>query len=238
MLSHVLDPPNLLFTGALLLMLMIAAIEMAGMMFGASLSSLIDNAIPDFDIDADFDADIGTDIDGPDGGADGAGDGILGAVLGWLYIGKVPILILFVIFLFCFGVIGLMVQSLSQSVFGVFLPSPIAILPAFALTLPALRVSAGLFVRYFPKEETYAVTRDSFIGRVASVTLGTASEGRPAEAKVKGPYGRTHYIRVLPDNAGEAFSQGSEVLLVRREGVTFYVISAAVSPGLSSNTAL
>jgi hypothetical protein len=76
-----------------------------------------------------------------------------------------------------------------------------------------------------PKDETDAVSEQSFIGRVAVITLGNASHGSPAEAKLKDQHGQMHYVMVEPDLPNEAFSQGTAVILVRQKGAHFTAIN-------------
>ena len=76
-----------------------------------------------------------------------------------------------------------------------------------------------------PKDETEAVDSDTFIGRTAIVALGEASVGEPAQCRLKDQFGQNHYVMVEPDIEGVAFSQGATVLLVRREGGTFFAIA-------------
>ena len=75
-----------------------------------------------------------------------------------------------------------------------------------------------------PKDETTAVTLDTLVGRVATVTLGTATAERPAEARVNDEHGTTHYVRVIPEAGRQALPQGTQVLLVRQEGNCFVAI--------------
>jgi hypothetical protein len=83
-----------------------------------------------------------------------------------------------------------------------------------------------------PRDETTAVSEDSLVGRVAVITLGVASSAAPAEGRVRDEHGQTHYVMVEPDIAGESFSAGSEVLLVKRAGARFFGIRNP-SPALS-----
>jgi membrane protein implicated in regulation of membrane protease activity len=81
MLEFIAAPANLPFSAALLLMLMIGAVEALGL--GASAVHL----------------DIGADVDGG------------GDLLGWLGVGQVPLLMLLVVFLALFGLAGLAIQQ-------------------------------------------------------------------------------------------------------------------------------
>ena len=71
----------------------------------------------------------------------------------------------------------------------------------------------------------YESSKESLVGRVATITLGTAKHGHPAEAKVKDQHDQTHYLMVEPDALEQEFAQGTKVLLVRKQGAVFYVIN-------------
>lgn len=197
------------FTVALGVMTLIALAEAIGFFFGSGISSALEGLFPDSDISVDAGAD---------------GHDTLGALLSWLRVGEVPILILLVIFLTSFGVIGLALQSITSDALGFLWPGWIAVIPAFLLSLPTVRGLGGVIGRIMPKDETSAVSRDSLVGRVATIVLGTARNGSAAQAKVRDAFQQDHYVMVEPDNDGEEFPQGKQVLLVRRAGGTFFAI--------------
>jgi len=225
MLEFIAASPNMAFSVALAVMLGIAALEIVTTLIGFSLSSLLDDMLPDFDApDVEFDAD--TDAEFASGAADGA-DGLSGfnKVLDWFYVGRVPALILLVIALTVFGLAGYALQSIIQSATGGLMNGYVASAVAFLVSLPAIRGLAGLFARFVPKETTDAVSIDSLIGQVATVTLGIARTGTPAEAKLKDEHGQTHYVRVQPAEADAQFEKGAEVLLVKRTGTVFEAVA-------------
>jgi len=216
-------PETLPFTSALAVMLIIALLEGVAVVFGAGLSNMIDSLLPDMDADIDLDMDLDMDADiQPSIPGDGAGPFV--ETLAWLRFGKVPALVLLVIFLTSFGLIGLIIQQLTHTMTGAMLPGLIVSVPAFAGALPVVRVMGGVIARIIPKDETDAVSANTFIGRVATLTLGNAKSGTPARAKVRDAHGKSHYILVEPDGADETFSQGQEVLLVKRAGSRFLAI--------------
>lgn len=210
------------FAAALIFLMLIAAVELGGLMFGTTVSGMIDSALPDMDVD-------GVDADGL------SGAGFLDQALSWLCVGKVPLLILIAAFLAGFGVAGLVLQGAAGGVFGAALPLWLAAPLAFAAALPITRFLALAFARLMPKEQTDAVSRDSFIGRVARVIRGEALRGMPAEAKLSDAMGAAHYILVEPDEDGAVFAQGAEVLLVERRGAVFFAV-ANDNPALAGQT--
>lgn len=232
MFSFILADGNLAFAVALGLMLGIAVLEGTMTLLGAGVSQAIDSLLPDSLGDADLDIDVSPDIDAIDGAGADFGDAeiaspsagatsALSKILGWLCVGKVPVLILLVAFLTVFGLAGLFVQLIFQSVTGALLPGFIASIPAFIVAVPFVRVIGKGLSKLIPKDETSAVKRDSFVGRIATVTIGTARFGYPAQAKLQDAFGQTHYVMVEPDSGDISFSTGAQVLLVEKHGTTF-----------------
>ncbi|MEM1048693.1 MAG: YqiJ family protein [Pseudomonadota bacterium] len=250
MIETFFSPATTSFAVAICLMLLIAVFEVIGALFGLSPSSALDDLLPEVDtgLDADFDADFDADIDavvdlevdGPDvnvtGGGGGALDGDapavpnpesvgpLSQVLGWLCVGRVPILVLLIVFLTSFGMVGFFVQGLMRGIFGFALPEIVAVVPALAGAFPATRFAGLTLGKLIPKEQTEAVSRAHFVGRVATITSGEAQRGLAAEAKLTDRFGQTHYIRVEPDDDAERFAQGTDVIVVRQSGSIFYAI--------------
>ena len=75
-----------------------------------------------------------------------------------------------------------------------------------------------------PRDESEAVSRDSFLGLSAQVTVGRARRGAPAEARVQDSYGRSHYVMVEPNNPEEVFPAGTRVVLLTRHESIYRVI--------------
>ena len=91
-------PQNLFFSVALTLMFLIGLTQIISVTFGLGLDGVLDDLLPDFDadIDVDLDADAGAHAD----------MGMMGGIMGWLHIGKVPLLISLSFFLLFFAFIG------------------------------------------------------------------------------------------------------------------------------------
>ena len=146
------------------------------------------------------------------------------SLLQWLNLGRLPLLMLIVVFLLSFGLLGLMGQRLVAALFGQPAPWFLAAPLALAAALPATRSAGRLFARYLPTEETTAVDRDTLVGRMAVVVTGQAAAGSPAQARARDVHGQPHYIMVEPDTPEEVFAEGETVVLVRRAGATFFAI--------------
>lgn len=183
---------NLPFTAALGVMAALAVIEGLGLILGASPSNLLDSVMPDFDgpdldVDVDLDADVEADFD-VDADVDGdlrPGHSGPVEVLTWLRIGEVPFLVWLATYLTTFGLFGLLIQTISHGLWGDWLPALVAVPLAFLGTLPLARGTVALLALVLPGDETTAVSEKTFVGRVAVVTLGTASPGSPAQAKLR-----------------------------------------------------
>jgi hypothetical protein len=205
-MSLFLAPQTLPFGVALGVMVGLAVIEGIGVFMAGSPSAWIESLLPHHDA-AEFAVDGG--FDGP---------------LGWLHVGRVPLLVLLILFLLGFALCGYMVQMLARGTLGSFVPAWIAVLPSFLMGLAVVRGLGTLIAHIVPKDETSAVSERSLIGRAGVVTAGIARAGMAAQAKVRDAHGRAHYVMVEPDVAQEEFAEGAAVLLVSKEGARFKAI--------------
>ncbi|GGW68568.1 YqiJ family protein [Alishewanella tabrizica] len=207
-----LSSENLVFSIALMLMLLIGVLELVAVMFGTSMTTSIESVLPEVELTPH--SEVGQ-LDA---------DSALSRFFGWLRIGEVPLLMLLVVFLLSFGLIGLLLQSMLHSLLGSMAPAWFAVPCVFMLSLPVLRLGSGMLHHVMPKDETTAVSSDSLLGRIAIITLGTARKDYAAEAKVKDQHGYQHYVQVEPDNPLDVFQQGAEVLLLTRQGGVYKAI--------------
>lgn len=210
---------NLPFSVALGVMIGLALLELLLLLLGGSLLGFFDGAAadgPEIDLDAEVD---GLEID-----VDGANGHTLDRILGWFAIGRVPLMVVVVAFLTSFGLLGLILQSVWSGVSGFLLPTSLAVIPALVGGASITRWTALGLARLIPSTETSAVSTDSFVGRIATITLGSARLGQPAQAKLRDQHGQTHYVMVEPDRKEIVLEQGSRVLLVARESGVFRAI--------------
>lgn len=142
-------------------------------------------------------------------------DGFLSAALGWLHIGRVPFLAIVVTFLSAFAASGFALQFWLNAALGFYVPAIAASVIAFIAAILSVRMFAGALGRLIPKDETSAVSDSSLVGRIATITIGNAKPGNPAEARVYDEHGTAHYIMLEPEEADEEFPAGTSVLLVR-----------------------
>ena len=183
------------FTVATFLMLLIAVVEGLAMVVGANLSEWLQQALPD-----PWDA-----IHGP-----------FDNVLGWLHVGKVPLLILIVIFLAGFAITGFAVNMVAHRMFGFWVPTVVSVPLAFLATLPVVRILGAGLARVIPQDQTFAVSFDTLVGRVATIVTGTARTGYPAQARVANEHGQNIYIMVEPETEGVTFGSGEQILLKKQ----------------------
>ncbi|MCV0428812.1 MAG: YqiJ family protein, partial [Roseibium sp.] len=214
--------------------------EGVGTLMGLGLSSMIDSLLPEVDLPEvdvpdieapDFDGDIAggalpSDLEmvGVNADASAAGQGMFTRVLGWLCFGRVPALIILVIFLTGFGLAGYVLQSVVHSLSGWLLPAIVASAGAFAGALPFTRVTALGLSKIMPKDESDAVSRKTFVGKPALIVQGNAEKGLPAQARLKDATGQNHYLLVEPDVDGEVLNQGTDVIIVRQVGARYTAI--------------
>lgn len=230
MFSHFTAPENLPFAVALGLFFLIGMLQTVSLFTGISLFGWIDDLLPDLDaVGGDVDLEVGGEAE-LDMDADAGPDSIseasfIAQVFAWMNFGKVPFIITFLLFLFLFSCIGYNAQ-LFLTEMGLSLASPILIAPiAFVAAILPLKWGNGILGRVIPKDETSAVSSHTFVGRIATITIGEATHERPAEAKLRGPLGRTHYVMVLADRENVHFKQGDHVLLVDEKGPHFTCIA-------------
>jgi hypothetical protein len=201
-----LAPQTWPFGAALVIMVGLAIIEGAGLLVATSPSTWLHNALPD----------LPDNLEGP---------------LGWLHLGKVPLLVLLILFLSGFALAGYVIQAAAQGISGHLLPAWLAALPALLAGISTLSGVGALIARIAPGDETSAISEQALIGRSGVITTGTARAGMAAEAKVRDAQGRSHYVMVEPDLPEQTFAEGSAVLLVRKAGARFRCI-ANPHPGL------
>lgn len=199
-MDFLLAPESWPFLGALLLVIGIGAIEGVALVAGTSVSGMFDGLVPS-------------------GIADG---GVPDSWMGWLHVGRVPLLVLLVILLTAFAFIGLTINGAVHSLAGMYVPTLLTIPLAILGALPIVRSCGAVVARLMPRDESSAVTFDTLVGRVAVIVNGTARSGFAAEARVKNEHGQTLYVRVEPDKGTPDLTAGESVLLVKQIAGTHF----------------
>ncbi|WP_324828731.1 YqiJ family protein [Qipengyuania zhejiangensis] len=203
-----LEPHNMPFAAALVLMAILALVQLIGLgdMFGA---------------DADLDLDGGADANAA------ITPGLMDGLSSLIGLGRVPLTIWAALFLMLFAGIGVGIQQLADSFTGAPLDRWLAAVLAAAGAIPATGVLARPLGAILPQDETTAVSLAALVGRRAVITDGIARTGSPARARVRDVHGQAHYVMVEPHETSSELHAGDEVLLVRREGNTFYATALA-----------
>jgi hypothetical protein len=183
------------FTAAAFLMLLIAIVEGLAMIVGATLSEVLQHHLPD----------PWDNLHGP-----------FDKLLGWLHVGRVPFLVLAVLFLAGFALTGFALNLVTHRLFGFWTPMIVSVPAAFVATLAIVRIGGAGLARVIPQDQTYAVSFESLVGRVATIVGGTARRGYPAQARVANEHGQTLYVMVEPDAEGMTFQGGERVLLTKQ----------------------
>lgn len=202
------SPETLPFGVAVALIVAIALLEGLGMLVALSPSNLIDHWLPDHSVET------GTD-----------------KVLGWLHLGRVPALVLLLLFLLGYALFGYALQKVAFNLLGGFLPAWLAGLLAVPPALATVRGLGALVAHIIPRDETSAVSEQSLVGRGGVVSAGAARRGLAAQARVRDAHGRIHYLMVEPDLDDEVFEEGAQILIVRKLGA-FYRCIANPHPNL------
>jgi membrane protein implicated in regulation of membrane protease activity len=144
-----------------------------------------------------------------------------GDLLGWLGVGTVPLLVLIIVLLALFGLIGVTIQQVAAALTGSPLSPWLAAPAALAAALPLTGGAARALARILPKDETTAVDIATLVGKRATVTVGVARRGSPAQARVRDAHGQSHYVMVEPSGDHQQVGAGETMLLVRREDGVF-----------------
>ncbi|GHU33680.1 membrane protein [Betaproteobacteria bacterium] len=202
-----LAPESWPFLWSVILLLAIAVVEGLALLLGFTVFGGFD----------DFSPDVSS--------GDGLGH-IFDAWLGWLHIGKVPILVVITLLLTAFSIAGFVLNGVAYAVLGVYPPVWVSVVVAFLCALPVVRALAATLARLIPKDETSAEPLENLVGRVGVIVNGTARVNYPAQARVKNDHGQTLYVHVEPDGEDLQFVVGDSVLLVKQiSGVRFLAIA-------------
>jgi hypothetical protein len=202
MIEFLLADINIGFAIALCSVFALAILEGAGMLIGLSMMNVLDHISP-IDLDIDVDTDL------PTGG--------LTPLLGWLCLNRLPLLIWLILFLTCFGIAGYTINYLLLNNLTVSLSEYLVYGSSFIFSLYATHYIGQPLSRLLPKNESSAISNNSFTGLIATITIGTAKPESPAEASLTDNFNQKHYVLVTPDNDNEEFNQGQQVVLVEKK---------------------
>jgi len=200
---------NLAFTVALALLALLILLEFG---IGSGIGEFLDALVPDLEVGVDGDT-IAT-------------DSLPTRLLGWLRAGRTPMLMLVVIFLGIFGVGGLLLQYASVRLGIGPLPGLLAAPLMLVIAMPVVRIASSLLGDLLPRDETQVLSQEALVGRIAVIVIGTARRGAAAQAKLRDEFRTTHYVMVEPVHEQDVFEQGTEVLLMTRDGSRYRAVRA------------
>lgn len=226
-MSWMVAAGNAPFAIALLTMLGLAVVELIALVTGFSVNDVVDDFFA-----SHVDVTAGSGATGMEATGPGEAASVVGRFLAWLHVGRVPVLMILIVFLTVFGVLGLVGQGMLRSITGFALPAILAAPAVFVVSLPVVRAASGLLARIMPRDETSAVDIATLVGRTAVVTGGTARTGLPAQARVRDNFGTEHYVLVEPEDEGAVFATGSVVLLVRQHATGRFTVIDNPNPAL------
>ena len=180
---------NFPFALSIALMLLFSVFEIVSfLLLGGALSHWLDSFLPDgVDVDVDLDADGLHAFDS------------LESALAWLYVGRVPMMMLMVLYFTIFGLTGFTIQYLIMEMFNNPLNVWLAAILTFIVSLFLMHYAAGLLYKVMPKDETTALSVTELVGREATIILGECKVGKPAQAKLTDQFNQTHYIMIEPE---------------------------------------
>ena len=191
------------FAVAAAIMLALGGIELLAMLVGFSIGEL-------------FGKEVAVDVDSGDW---------LGGLFLWVNAGRLPLLILIVLALGVFAIAGFFLQGLAHGA-GFSIPPLIASLAAVVLSVPAIRVTSRGIARIIPRDETYVIDNDDFVGHVAEVCVGPLDQGLPGRVRLKDVFGNWHTLVARAGPGSAPLPVGASVLLVDRDKKSFIAITA------------
>ena len=133
----------------------------------------------------------------------------LGDLFDWLNLGRVPFSVILMLLLASFGTSGLALTAALPG-FPLWATAGIALVASLGVT----KLLGSAVAKVIPSDETYAVTRDSLVGRIGRVTLGPLDDGHPGTVRVRDQHEELHTLRARPADAGTVIEQGAEVVVV------------------------
>jgi len=190
------------FAVAAAIMMALGGIELLAMLIGFSIGEM-------------FGKEVAVDVDSGDW---------LGGLFLWVNAGRLPLLILIVLALGIFAIAGFFLQGLAHGV-GMSIPPLIASLVAVALSLPAIRVTSRGIAQIIPRDETYVVDNNDFVGHIAEVSIGPLDQGLPGRVRLKDVHGNWHSLVARASPESTPLPVGASVLLVDRDAKSFIAIT-------------
>ncbi len=204
MVDFLLTQANLPFAISLSFLIILGVFEVMSLLVGYSLVGALDNWAP-------RDADLAQETS-----ANG-----LASVAGWLCLNRLPLFIWFILALVSFTLTGFVSNYLALTVYNNLLPQSATLPIALLITAFSCRYIGAAIANFLPVSESGLASIDGLLGSVGTVTVGCAIKGNPSEALVKDQFQKKHYVLVEPVSTGVEFNSGTQVVLLKREGLVW-----------------
>jgi len=150
----------------------------------------------------------------PDAGTK-SGPSALRRILGFLGIGRGPLLVSLIALAAGVSSLGFLLQLTLDNFTGSMLSAPLALA---IVALPGLWLGgrlASFANRLVPSFESHGISEQTYHGRRGQVVIGTARRGDPAQIRWQDMYGTTHSLMAEPLRDEDRITEGTEVLIVK-----------------------
>ncbi|WP_084266924.1 OB-fold-containig protein [Shewanella marina] len=204
--SFFLLPQNGIYNMALILVVVLAITEGAGILLGFSILTQDNSVQPKR----------------PNKG--------IYILLNWLCITRLPLMIWLVLFLICFGLSGWMINFLSieHSYHSMVLWQ--SLLVSLLIGLYGCHFLGNQLSTILPKAEATDFEVDELAGEIATTTIGCAKRGEPSEAVVQDKFNQMHLLLVEPEDELQQIKAGTQVLLLSRHQGVWLVVEWQPTP--------
>jgi hypothetical protein len=209
---------NLIFSVPLFIVIGIALLEGTLTLIGFGLSSIVDSIFPELNIET------------PEIESNGL---TFSELFGWINKGRVPTLILLIIFLWLFSIIGLLIQHTNMILNNYYLNIYLVIIISLTLSIPTTRYFSYILSKIIPKDETSAISSNMFTGNECEIILGEATNHNFAEAKFKDSFNQIHYIRVISLLESDSFKKGDIAFIHSQINEKDFYIIKSINENLS-----
>lgn len=148
--------------------------------------------------------------------------GNISQALHYLNIGRIPALIILCLLAGFFGLTGILLQYACLLVWQAPVSNILMVPLSLLSSIFAVHYIGKAIAPWLPRDDSYAITEEEYIGSMALITGYSAQAGNPCEGKLIDQYGQTHYLLLEPEE-GEIFHKGDKVLIICRLSATRYL---------------
>lgn len=192
---------NAPFLFAIAFVLLIGLLEIIAMLSGHMLSGALDAHLDHYDC---------------------LSTGNISQALHYLNIGRIPALIILCLLAGFFGLTGILLQYVGILVWQAPVTNILMVPLSLLSSVFAVHYIGKVIAPWLPRDDSYAITEEEYIGSMALITGYSAKSGNPCEGKLIDQHGQTHYLLVEPEE-GKSFQKGDRVLIICRLSATRYL---------------